>query len=454
MAVAAISDLALGKFLQISFSEGIRSTISRSFRDWDYVKQQRKGEFDGREVRFMLQTSNGPAAIQYRGTSQAAFPASQKIGVGEYTAYAKEIDATIEIEYNLWNRARKSPSKYGEPLAREIQSKTVAAKRRLAADMYGDGTGVIATCSSASDTTGAGGYTVVTLSSSDSARGHVGFCEFGDLLLNKNAAGTADNPTTSGTFYAWRVKAKSRKNNTVTLEAVNSDGTVLDLTASSIDSGDLLYRIGQSTIADLSGSVSADYGTLTEVWPGLETLISSDGRLVWGITMSGAVAGTTLDCDGNPIDVSYLQEGMDNVKIAVGEDEYSWSMLVGSPEAHAAFIESRESDRRFQSVEDNKRGVKKFAYVHGNDVLEMYTSEFCPKKRMYALPKAKDAEGSVLEYWGSDFETVKANDSGAFHLKPHADGGHQRVISTYLEAYACMICKVPPAVLKLHNFTV
>lgn len=455
MAVSNISDLQLGKFLQISFSEGIRSTISNSYRDWNFVKQQRRGDFDGRQVNFMLQSSLGPAAIQWRGSNQAAFPSAQKIGTNEYTAYCKEINATIEIEYNLWNRARKSPSKYAEPLGLEIQSKATASKRRLAADWHADGTGVIGTAGSTiTDTTGANGYVTVTLSSSDSARGHIGFFEYQDLLLNKNAAGTADDPTVSGgTFYAWRVKSKDRKNNRVVLEAVDSSGTVLSLTASSIDSGDLFYRVGQSTIADLSGTVTADYGTLTEVMVGIESLTADDGRLVHGITMSGAVAGTVLDCGGNPIDVSYLQEGMDNVKIAVGEDRFKWKMLVGAPEAHAAFIESRETDRRFQSVDDNKRGVKVFSYVHGNDTLEMYTSEFCPKTRMRALPEA-DGDGRVFEFWGTDFETVKANDSGAFHLKPASTGGHQRVISTYLEAYACMICKVPPAVLTLKNFTV
>jgi hypothetical protein len=451
MAVAAITDQALGNFLQISFSEGVRSTISNSFRDWQYIQQQRKGMFDGRQINFMLQTSLGPAAIQYRGSTQAAFPTAQKVIANEYTAYCKEIDATIEIDYNVWNRARKSPSKYAEPLALEIQSKTTAAKRRLAADLYGDGTGVMGTASSASDTAGAGGYTVVTLSSSNTARGHVGFFEFGDLLLNKNADGTSDDPTVTGTFYAWRVKAKNRANNTVTLEAVSSTGAVLSLTASSIDSGDMFYRIGQSTIADLSGAVSADYGTLTEVWPGLESLVASDGRLVWGITMTGAVAGTLQDCGGAALDTSYLQAGMDNVKINVGADQFSWKMLVGAPEAQATFIQSRENDRRFVSVDDTTRGVKKFCFQHGNDLLEMYTSEYCPKKRMYGLPEA-DGEKKVFEFWGSDFEPVAANDSGKFHLKPSSGGGHQRVIATYLEAYAAMICKCPPAVLQLTNF--
>lgn len=453
MAFSNIDNLQLGKFLQIAFSEGVRSQISQDYRDWDYVKQHRVSDPDGRELRFLFQKSFGPAAVQYRNPNgSSTFPNAQQINVTEHTAIYKEIDVTIELEYNLWNRARKSPAKYAEPLALEIQSKTVAAKRRLAADMYGEGTGVIAQASSASDTTGAGGFTVVTLSSSNSARGHVGFCEFGDLLLNKNPDGSADDPTVVGTFYAWRVKARSRKDNTVTLEAVDSSQNVLSLTASSIDSGDYLYRVGQPTIPDLTSPVS-DYGTVSEVIAGLESLTASDGRVIHGITMSGASAGTTNDADGNPLDVSQIQELMDNVKINVGQSVYAWKMMAMAPEAHAALIESRETDRRFVSVDDNKRGIKFFAYMHGSDVLETYTSEYCPKKRLYCLPEAKSGN-KVLEYYGTDFEPVKMGGMGEFHLKPAATGGHERRISSYMEALGALICKHPAAIGRLENFTV
>jgi hypothetical protein len=454
MSFSNIDNLQLGKFLQIAFSEGVRSQISQDYRDWDHIKQQRVSDPDGREVRFLFQRSYGPGAVQYRNPNfSSTFPAAQQISVSEHTAIYKEIDVTIELEYNLWNRARKSPAKYAEPLALEIQSKTIASKRRLAADLYGDGTGVIGTVSSASDTTGAGGYVTITLSSSNSARGHVGFFEYGDLLLNKNPDGTADDPTVSGgTFYAWRVKQKLRRNNQVVLEAVDASMNVLSLTASSIDASDLLYRVGQPTIADLTGSIS-DYGTVTEVMAGLESLTANDGRVIHGITMSGSSAGTVVDAGGNPLDVSYIQQMMDDVKINVGQSVYSWPMMAMAPESHAALIESRETDRRFITVDDAKRGIKVFAYQHGNDSLETYTSEYVPLKRLYALPQAK-AGNKVLEYWGTDFEPVKMGGMGEFHLKPSAAGGHERRISSYMEALCCLICKHPAAIGRLENFTV
>lgn len=455
MAFSNIDNLQLGKFLQIVFSNGVHGQISEDFRDWEYVKRMRTGNPQGREIRFLFQNTLGPGAVQYRNPNfSSPFPTAQQSSVTEHSAVYKELNATVEIEYNLWKRAQLSPQKYAEPLAREMQSKMIALKRRLAADMYGDGTGVIGTASAVVDTTGAGGSALVTLSSSSSARGHIGFFEYGDLLLNRNADGTADNPTVgSGTFYAWRVKSKNRRANQVTLEAVDSSGTVLSLTASSIDSGDLFYRVGQPTIPDLSATVTSDYGTLTEVIAGLESLVSNDGRIIHGITMSGASAGTVVDCGGAAIDVSFVQQMMDDAKINVGQSQYSWKMLAMAPEGHAAFIESRETDRRFQTIDDNKRGVKVFAYVHGNDTLETYTSEYCPKARMYALPEAK-AGDKVLEFHGTDFTPVKVQGGDEFHLKPSSLGGHERKISSYMEGMGVLICNRPAAIGKLVNFSV
>lgn len=454
MAFSNIDNQNLGKFLQIAFSEGVRNQISDDYRDWEYIKRNRVGNPDGRELRFLFQTSFGPAAVQYRNPNFTAnFPDPQQITTSEHTAVYKEVDVTIELEYNLWNRAQKSPSKYAEPLAWEIQAKTTASKRRLSADLYGDGTGVVGTYASS---TSSSTETVVTLDTTDTARGFIGFFEFGDLLLGKNNDGTATTPTftSSTTFFAWRVKERDRANDRVTLEPVDSSGTVLtDLTGDGLSAGDHFLRVGQPTSPDLSVSVP-DYGTITEVMAGLESLVNNDGRVVHGITMSGATGGSQLDAGNVALDVTQIQTAMDNVKIAVGQGNYSWKQMMMAPEAHATLIESRETDRRFQTIEDNKRGIRYFAYVHGNDVLETVTSEYCPKKRIYMIPEARASQGKVLEYNGTDFETVKMNGMGEFHLKPSSSGGHERRITSYLEALCVLICKHPAAVASIRNFTV
>lgn len=453
MAFSNIDNQALGKLLQIAFSEGVRSQISKDYRDWEFIKMNRVSDPKGRELRFQMQTSFGPAAVQYRTPNAAGvFPSAQKSIVGEKTAVYKEIDVTVELEYNLWNRARHSKDVlYMEPLALEIQSKTIAAKRRMAADLYGDGTGVVGTVLTAVDTTGAGGSVLITLSATDTARGHIGFFEFGDLLLNYNPAGTIDSPTVVGTFYAYRVKSRNRRLNQVVLEAVDSDANVLSLTASSIDAADLLYRVGQPTIADLTGAI-ADYGSVTEVMAGLESLVANDGRVIWGVTMSGATAGSRYDAGDVQIDVSHLQGSLSETKNNVGQGVYAWKNSIMATETLDAFIESRETDRRFTTMEDAKRGTKVMGYQHGQDFLEFITSEYCPKKRIYMIPESKNGEGKVLEYFGTDFEPVRVNNSDEFMLKPSSAGGHQRIIVSYLEALCSLICKHPAAVSVVNNF--
>jgi hypothetical protein len=458
--MAAIeTQLNLGKFLEIAFSEGVRNQISQDFRDWEMVMRHKSGEPNGRQLNFLFQTSFGPAAIQYRAPNQREFPTSQQITTSEHTARYKEADVTVEIEYNLWNRARKSPAKYAEPLALEIQSKTTASKRRLAADFYGDGTGVVIQAAGAGSIVG--GKTVVTQDAASSARGHVGWAEYGDLLVPRNADGTAANPTlASGTFSHYRVDDKSRSpivggSDTVTLAAIGTDGLVKTVTATGLTAGDVLYRVGQQTGAlnalDLTASI-VDYGTATEVLAGLESLVSNDGRVIHGITMSGASAGSVVDAAAAPLDSTLIQQLMDQAKIRVGQGAYSWKMLAMAPEAHSSLVEARETDRRFHTVEDNKRGIRFFAYQHGNDTLECYTTEFIPKKRSYALPESKAGQ-KVIEFHGTDFETVKVNDSSAFNLKPANAGGHERTVVTYMEALLCLIVKHPAAIGKLVNFS-
>lgn len=457
MAYNNIDQLALGNLLQIVFSNGVRNQISQDFRDFEMVKRAKVGSSVARELRFMFQRAYGTSAIQYRdpGTSGRSFPSAEQATVNEYTAKFKEINATIELEYNLWDRARKSPEKYAEPLALEIDSKSSAAKRRIAADLYADGTGVMGTVASAAVTSPASDQLTFTLATTNAARGHVGFFEYGDLLILRAAAGTAsalDTSLVTEPVY-WRVITKNRDLNTVNLQALTaalaSSGTI---TAISVQptAGDVFYRYQQPTIPNL-GSLT-DYGTATEVMAGLESLAAGDGRTVHGIVMSGSTAGSRIDAGANPIDVKYIQKAMSQVKVNVGQDRYKWKMMCMAPETHDSLIESRETDRRFITVEDNKRGVKFFAYVHGGDTLEAYASEYVPPKRLYILPEAKSGE-KVIEFHGSDFETVKGQGMGDFHLKPSASGGFVNTMVSYLQAIGVLICKHPASIAVVENFT-
>ncbi len=456
MAFSNIDNLALGKFLQIAFSEGIRNQISSDFRDWEFISRQKIADPMGREIRFFFQSSLGPSAVQYRNPNGSTnFPDAQQISTAEYTAVFKELDATIEIEYNLWKRAQMSGDvRYAEPLAVEIESKLTAVKRQMSKDLYGDGTGVIGQLAAAAATVESGKVRF-QLATTDAARGFVGFFEYGEILLLKAAAGTAntlDTNLATEPVY-WRVVERRRSDDTVLLEGLDASFAVVTVASITTQAaaGEVLYKYGQPTIPNL-GSI-ADYGTVTEVVAGLESLTAADARVIHGITMQGATKGTRFDAGDVKIDVSHIEAAMNDVKVNVGSGQYAWKMAMMAPETFSAFVAGRETDRRFNSVEDSVRGVRKFVYQHRDDAIELMASEYCPKKRIYMLPEAKSSKGKVLEYHGTDFTPVKAPGGSEYHLKPASGGGHSRRVNSYLEGYGTLICKHPAAVAVVTNFT-
>lgn len=454
MSFSPIGNLDLGKFLQIVFTNGAMVQVSKSQREWEQISRMRDGNPNGRQRNFLFINSLGYAAAQSSNPSySASFPAAQKASIAEYTALYKQFDVTVELEYNLWKAASLTPEKYAEPLAKEIELKAIVARRIMGTYLYGDGTGVYGTVATAADSTAADQVTV-TLDVTASARGHVRWFQYGDLFLNKQPSGAAQAtpPSVTGTFYAWRVKNVLPKQNQVVFEAVDSAGSLLQLTASNFAAGNFFYRVGQQVIPDLSGAVG-DYGSLTDIMPGLASLVSNDGRLVHGITMSGAAAGTVLDYNGAAIDIEALQEGLDEVDMRTGKGEFSYKTAAMAPETRAALIASREDDRRFNSVQDTLRGGKGFGYVHDEDTVLFTPSEFCPKGEIYVLPEGKQDGNKVISYFGTDFEPVSDPMGNKFHLKPSANGGHEKNIISYMGTRGTMVCHRPAAVLRIKNFT-
>lgn len=458
MAFTDIDVPALGLLLQIKFSDGIRNQISKDFRDWEMVLKSKVSNSAARELRFMLLTAFGVDAVNYAnpGTIDSVFPSADRSSLQEYTAKFKELRATIEVQYDLFERAIMSPEKYGEPIKVEMDSKLSASKRRLAADFHADGTGVLGTILSA---TTAG---VVTLNSSDSTRGHVGLFEYNQKVVPRAANGGASlasnaqvgPPPVPNTFSHFVVVQKDRDNQILILQAVDSSGASTTLTTAP-GAGEVLYRKAQADVNDIPNltaiNTTTDYGTITQVMAGLPSLVAADNRKIHGMNMTGAIASSEFDAGGNPIDVRHIQRAMSQVKVKVGQDQYSWKMMVQAPETLDSLIESRETDRRFMTMEDGTRGTKKFMYQHQNDSLECYTSEYCQPKRIYILPESKAGQ-KVLEFHGSDFKTVKAPGGGDFHLKPSASGFVATVVS-YMQAIGVVICKHPASVAVIRNFS-
>ena len=113
MTYSSINQLALGNYLTIAFIEGVHKQISITYPEWEMVERMRVGSVDGREARFLLQTSLGPSAVQNRNPGiRSQFPAGSESSIQEGTLTYKEFDATIELEYNLYRRILESKSKY------------------------------------------------------------------------------------------------------------------------------------------------------------------------------------------------------------------------------------------------------------------------------------------------------------------------------------------------------
>jgi hypothetical protein len=438
MAAQVLSDLTLGNYLKIVSKGAVYNNLSEDSPIWDLIKKKKKGKDEGRYMHYLLRSAYGSKAVGFVAPS-GAYPSAHKSTTNEGKAQYKDFALTVEAERSVIARALSDMSRYGEPFAEEMRSKTIALSRILSAAVYQDGTGVIGTVSAISFPTST--TALVTLDVSNSARGHIGWFEFGDGVAFYDTSAVAATTTNAVT---WTVSSRDRANNQVTLTASAAHNGAGG--ANAISAGDVIYRSQQATIPDLTAL--ADYGVASEAFVGLGSLSQNDGRLVNGITLSGALGGTRRNCLGNPIDSQDFQIGMSNTMVAVGQGRYKYSKALMAWETLDALVESRETDRRFNSIQDNKRGVSELGYQHAKNSVIFQADEFCPKSKIYVCP-----EGDVLQFYGSDFETVKPDGGKGMHLKPNSSG-YDRTMQLFMEGTGCLLSVHSPAILTIENFTI
>jgi hypothetical protein len=468
MAVSQIDAAAnLGKLLQIVYSNGVINQISEDFRDWDAVSKIRVSEEAARSVNFMLQSGYGPSAVGWsKQGSLSAFKNPQQSNVGEKSAGFNQIQSTVELEYDVWDRAMSAPHKFAEPLALEINNKSIAQKRMLSSDFHRDGSGLLGITSSTAatrvtlpDSSFAMRVSYAGVSSSDGtdyAGGGSRYAEYQDKHVFAILDGSVDALGASVSYGV--VDSKNRQNDTVDYKLYTSSDVELAgaayTTAAAACVSQFMYRENQPTRADLTAGIATlgELNNLTEVIPGLESLFANDGRTMHGITMRGATAGTQYDAGANPLDISQLDEAISQLKVIVGQGKYKYNQILCSPEARSALIDSQEQDRRLQALSDDKRGFKGFGYVHDNDTLELATSEFCKKSAMWIMPQGGKDKGCI-ELHGKDFKNVSVGSQDTF-LKPSSSGGHEPLIRKYMNGYLTLLTKHPASALKIKNFTV
>lgn len=451
MATSSVSNLGsldIGKYLKIVSKGGVYNNLSEESAMWKNILKQKKGPDEGREMKYLLRAAYGAAAAGFMAL-EGSFPGAQKSNLKEGTAQYKTFGLTLELQRDILARAISDFSLYGEPIAEETRAKTVTLSRQLSASVYADGTGVLA------QATGAGtissGKVVLPLGSASTSRGFIGWLEMEDKVVVATLAGAQTDPTvSSGTFAWYSVVDKDRAAGTVTLEAQNSSGTALTVTATNILNTMVIYKSG-AYINDLASVTSSDdYNALSRYFPGLRSLAANDNRKVNGINLTGSIKGTKRDVGGNPIDSSDFQKIMSQIKLNTGTGRYKYNRALMAFETMDALVESRETDRRFISVDDDKRGVKGLAYVHGNDTVKFEADEFCPTQSIWICP-----EGEVLQFWGSDFEFAEPQAGQKFQFRPTVGGGgHDNILRAYMVGTGTMTCLHPAAVGEISNFTI
>jgi hypothetical protein len=458
-----------GSLLQILYTAGVKMNVSRSFPEWDVIRKLKVSKSKAREAKFMIQAALGYAAIQGRnpGASNRAFPRNQNVDLSEKTAQFKEIDVTLEVPYQVIDAEKDSPEKYASLLAIEIDSKATAQRRLMTAKWYLDGTGVHGTTSAVP--TVSGGFLTVNMSTANTARGHAGAFEVGDLFVPYSQSGTRHdaavtavdvNPADSvnDPIDCYKVVSRNHRTGDVVFRAQSygsAANTYADLSATgagTITTNDVWYRIGQQTIPDLTSI--ADYDTASEDLLGLEAFSANDGRVVQGITMSGQTAGTRYDHQGAAISMDVLQQLLSDGKIAVGDGVYKWPIATMHPQTLSALIRERETDRRIISVDDNKRGVKFLAYQHEDDTVRLQGREFCAPKRIYLLPEPMESDQpKPLAMYGTDFTPVREPGSSSDWRLKATSNGYVAAAQSFLHSRLLYLSTHPAAILCAHNFT-
>jgi hypothetical protein len=453
-ALLPISSGELSKLLQRTYNDSVVFQGSEDIRDFEKLLMRKVGVPQGESQEFLIQGSLGMGGVQWSSPGAAGnYPEAFSSKLSRKLAEFKEINATVSVQKSVWDAAMRSPSdRYLEPLVLETQSKALAHKKRLAMALHGDGTGVIGQVLSA---VVVAGKLEVQLDESNSARGFVGWFEDEDILILRAASGAASaidsNLAVEPAF--WGVADRQRQLNKVVLQPLDANkapiaGLVSLSTAPA--AGEVFYPFAQPTIPDLTSPI-VDYAAASQVMAGLESLCAFDGRVVHGVTMAGATAGTRINASGAIIDSTHIQSLMSQVKNRVGGGRYKYDSVMCAREVYDTFINSGETDRRFMVADDIKRGSRKFVYVHEGDTLEIQTSEYIPKNRIRVLPSVANKKGT-LELRMTDFDKVEV-DGVSSHLGVNA-GGHTKQVNQYMTGYGVLINLHPAACGTIDNFII
>lgn len=424
--------------------DGFTRNLSENSEMWGYIKQLSEMDAMARSVKYLLIDELGYGAVQpLPADGSGVYPAASRSSLKEPEAKYKEWGWTVDVPRVLENKTGSNLMQYAKPLATELDNKQIAFARLKCIELMGDGSGSIGKLDGAPSY--ASNQLTITIDSSSAAAGRsfIRWFQEGDLVKFAAEDGTSHAPTGA---TSCKVVDIDEAAGTVTVEAYLSNELIT--AAGTVADNDHVYRIG-NTPNDLTDLAGQDYSTISESMVGLESLLANDGRLIHGINMSGAIKGTRKDLNGKVIDSKHFQQLLSELKRKAGKGRYSYDAAFMADEVYDSLVESRETDRRFNSIEDSDRGVKGIGYVHGRDKVEFRPDEFVHSQRILVLPNGKDA----LCYIGKDAQQVKPNGNDPFHLSV-SSSGYGRDMQTFFEQAGVMIVKHPRACGVIEDFSV
>lgn len=459
MPVTPFGSGRLDKLLDIIFTKQVTYLGAQTFPEWDMIKKLSASDPLARSFRFRVQSALGYAATGAGRTPGAkySFPRARLGQVPEFEANYKEKATTIALSQSLIDQARLAKSaKAMEPLALEMKGKAIAESRIMAAEFWLDGTGVRGTAQSVDESVIATGSVTVTLQDLEFTRGHASCFEIGDILVPYSILGVARAPSGAGagSFYGLQVTDTSYLAQTVTFNIIDvNEVTLTNITATNIVATDVFYRVdGQSVFPNLTSNATVgDYGAASEIMPGLETLAADDGRTVWGMTMSGIYKASQADVDGDPLDAIHIDRALGLAKNRMGEGRFKYKQMIMDDPSHRQLIDSRETDRRFNSYQDNTRGTTYFGYQQRNDNIRAVVSEYV-RRRVWLLPEATGGE-KVLEYHGTDWVGFKLPNGQTQFLSPGTDGRLTNEMNQFKTQKGALINRVPGAIACIRGYT-
>lgn len=453
-----VDNIDIGTLLKIVSTKGVYSNLSTQSDIWKYLLRLRADPKGGREIRYSIMTERPLRSIQsLPAGSSGAYPTATRGTYPEGRAHLKDFGLTVNVPRNVINKTGEELLQYADPLKLLLDETVIAAARIMCAQSMGDGSGAIGRISGVPVVVDNGSFDRLTITLStaslDAGRSHVGWFELGDHIKAADETGTAQVVTTSaGTPDYLKIVDRSIDNNTVTVEAYDANNVLLNITsANQLEDGDYLYRYG-TTPNDLTAIGTNDWEGLSECMVGFEALAAAGAQYkVHNIARTGAAAGTTVDCNAEALDSKHFQRLISMLRITVGKNRYPYRECFMFQKTYDQLIESRETDRRFTTMQDAKRGTQVMGYQYGKMFVEFTDDEFVPGQRVWMPPESRD----VLKFHGMDFEMVEVNPGQKFYLaNGAANGSHLRQQNAYMEGAATVICYHPAAIGSLRNFTV